>query len=143
MKRTLWYKFMINVGVNQTTAVLRLPYGAISKKDGKRDISKEVQQEIPEARQLIEKAMREVISVANAEGVDLNENDLQSWYNTVNNLDPAGYTSMCQDVLAKRKTELEMFGMTMIELGKKHSIPVPVNEILYLQLRTIEKSYKL
>jgi 2-dehydropantoate 2-reductase len=28
MKRTLWYKFMVNVGVNQTSALLRLPYKA-------------------------------------------------------------------------------------------------------------------
>jgi len=31
MKRTLWYKFMINVGVNQTSALLRLPYGSFKK----------------------------------------------------------------------------------------------------------------
>jgi len=50
---------------------------------------------------------------------------------------------MCQDVMAKRKTELEMFSLAMIGLGKKHGIPVPVNEMLYLQLRTIEQGYGL
>jgi 2-dehydropantoate 2-reductase len=48
---------------------------------------------------------------------------------------------MCQDVLAKRKTEVEMFALVIMELGKKHKIPVPVNEMLYLQLRTIEQTY--
>ena len=133
MKRRLWYKFMINVGVNQTTAVLRLPYGAVQSLGSPA--------EVPEARELIEMAMGEVVVVANAEGIDLNKEDIQSWYTTVNNLNPAGYTSMCQDVLAKRKTEVEMFGLALIELGKKHGIPVPVNETLYRQLRTIERSY--
>lgn len=132
MKRSLWFKFMFNVGANQTTAVLRLPYRAIMKKGGSG--------EIPEARLLMEKAMREVIAVANAEGIDLNEGDIENCYKTINLLDPAGYTSMCQDVLAGRKTEVEMFSLAVTELGKKHGLSLPVNEALYLQLRTIEQT---
>jgi 2-dehydropantoate 2-reductase len=134
MKRMLWYKYMINVGANQTTAVLRLPYGAVQSNNNPRQIN--------EACQLIEKAMREVIAIANAQGIDLNETDIANWYKTVNTLNPTSYTSMCQDVLAGRKTEVEMFGLTMMELGKKLDIPVPVNEMLYLQLRTIEQTYR-
>jgi 2-dehydropantoate 2-reductase len=134
MKRALWYKFMINTGINQVTAVLRLPYGAIMNRGGPG--------EIPEARELIEEAMHEVIRVANAEGIGLDEGDIRNWYNTLNSLSPGGFTSMCQDVMAGRKTELEMFGLTMIGLGKKHGIPVPVNRFLYLQLKTIEQSYE-
>jgi len=131
MKRALWYKFMINVGTNQVTAILRLPYGAISNRGGPHEIG--------EARELIEKAMHETIDIANAEGIDLNDDDIGNWYKTLNSLDPAGYTSMCQDVMAKRKTELEMFSPVIMELGKKHNIPVTVNETLYLQLKTIEQ----
>lgn len=130
MKRKLWYKYMINVGANQTTAVLRLPYRAIQNKGG--------EGEIKEARILFEKAMYEVIAVANAEGIDLNKSDIESVYKVMNALSPSGYTSMCQDVLAGRKTEVEMFSLTLMELAKKHNISVPVNETLYLQLKTIE-----
>jgi 2-dehydropantoate 2-reductase len=133
MKRMYWYKFMINVGVNQITAVFRLPYGAIQTNGNAG--------ELLEARSLIEMAMREVIAVANAEGIDLNEGDFNSWYKTVNALDVKSTTSMCQDVLAERKTEVEMFALAMMDLGKKHRIPVPVNETLYLALRIIEKRY--
>ncbi|MDR2618080.1 MAG: ketopantoate reductase family protein [Treponema sp.] len=133
MRRMLWYKYMINVGANQTTAVLRLPYGAVQNKGGPG--------EIKEARLLMEKAMQEVIAAANAEGIDLNEQDIAEWYRTLNLLNPAGYTSMAQDVLAGRKTEVEMFSLQMMELGRQHGIPVPVNETLYLQLRAIEQSY--
>jgi 2-dehydropantoate 2-reductase len=133
MKRTFWYKFMMNVGANQTTAILRLPYAALQTKGGAG--------EIPEARHLMELGMREVIAIANAEGIDLNDNDIEKSYETLNLLDPSGCTSMCQDVLAKQKTELEMFSLAVMELGKKHGIPTPVNELFYLQLRVIEKSY--
>ena len=131
MKRKLWFKYMMNVGVNQTTAVLRLPYGAIQTKGGK--------DEIPEARLLAEQAMREVIAVANAEGIALNDSDIKNSFDVTNLLSPTGFTSMCQDVLAGRKTEVEMFSLALMELAKKHNISVPVNETLYLQIRTIEK----
>ena len=131
MKRKLWYKFMINVSLNQVTAVLRLPYGAIQNKGGSC--------EIPEARILAEKTMREVIAVANAEGIDLNESDIGSSLDATNLLSSEGFTSMCQDVLAGRKTELEMFSPVVMEMAQKHGISVPLNEALYLQLRTIER----
>ncbi|MCL2007115.1 MAG: ketopantoate reductase family protein [Treponema sp.] len=134
MRRSLWYKYMFNVGGNQTTAILRLPYAALQSKGNPG--------EIPEARILFEKGMREVITIANAEGIDLNEGDIESINQMLNVFNPDATTSMCQDVLAGRKTELEMFSLTMIELGKKHNIPVPINEIFYLQLKTIEQSQR-
>ena len=133
MKRALWYKFMVNIGINQTTAILRLPYGAF--------MNSGAPGEIPEARLLAEQAMREAIAVANAEGIDLGEGDIANWYKTLNAINPCGFTSMYQDVLAKRKTELEMFCLALMEIGKKHGIPLPVNETFYLVLRAIEQGY--
>ena len=133
MKRKLWYKYMMNVGFNQVTAVLRLPYKSVQK-NGKSC-------EINEAHILIEKAMREVIAVANAEGINLNEDDMDNAFNVTNTLNPEGTTSMCQDVIAERKTEVEMFSLSLMEMAKKHALSVPVNETLYLQLKTIEERY--
>jgi 2-dehydropantoate 2-reductase len=131
MKRILWYKFMVNVGANQTSALLRLPYSAF-KRDHPRSIR--------EAREILESAMREVILIAQAEGINLNEEDIATWYSTVALLNDGSYTSMCQDVLAGRKTEVELFGLTVMEYGTKHRIPTPVNALLYRALRVIEKS---
>jgi 2-dehydropantoate 2-reductase len=130
MKRVLWYKFMINVGLNQVSALLRLPYGAFKRGGGGRPI--------PEARELLESAMREVIAVAAAEHISLSEKDIDNWYLTVEKLSDTGYTSMAQDVRGGRKTEVELFGLTVMEYGRKHRIPTPVNETLYRALRAIE-----
>jgi 2-dehydropantoate 2-reductase len=130
MKKTLWFKFMVNVGANQTSALLRLPYGAFKQKN---------QRTIPEAREILESAMREVIPIARAEGISLGEEDIAKWLSAVELLDDQGYTSMCQDVLAGRKTEVELFGLTVVEYGKKHRISTPVNELLYRALRVIER----
>jgi 2-dehydropantoate 2-reductase len=134
MKRTLWYKFMINVGVNQTSALLRLPYRAFKK---------DHPGAIPEAQEILEGAMREVIAVAAAEGLVLDDGDIARWYDTVAGLNDSGYTSMCQDVLARRKTEVELFGLTVMEYGTRHTIPTPVNETLYRAIRAIERSYAI
>jgi 2-dehydropantoate 2-reductase len=131
MKRMFWYKYMMNVSVNQVTAVLRIPYGAIQ--------SNGASCEIKEARFLIEKAMREVIAVANAEGIGLSESDIESSFGILDQLGAENFTSMCQDVLAGRKTELEMFSPVVMELARKHGIFTPVVETLYLQLRVIER----
>jgi 2-dehydropantoate 2-reductase len=125
MIRTLWWKFMINVGVNQASAAMRAPYGAF--------------QSSPEAQALMETLMREVIALAEAEGVDLSETDIRAWYAFMNGLSPEGKTSMLQDIEAGRKTEVEMFAGKVIELGAKHGIPTPVNETLLRIIHVLEE----
>lgn len=116
---------MINVGINQVSAVLRAPY--------------RVFQTSQEARELMESAMREVVVLAKAAKVNLSEEDVIDWYSFQSGLSPQGKTSMVQDVEAKRKTEVEMFGGKVIELGKTYGIPTPVNETLFRLIKIIEQ----
>ena len=126
MIRSLWFKYMVNVGANQTSAVLRANYGALRSSS--------------EARELMDSAMREVIAIAGAIKVDLGEKDIGEWYKVLEGLNPAGKTSMFQDVEAGRKTEVEMFAGTVIELGKRYGVPTPVNQRLFDELKRIEAS---
>ncbi|MDR2343053.1 MAG: ketopantoate reductase family protein [Spirochaetaceae bacterium] len=130
MERALWYKFMINTGANQVSALLRLPYAAFKRKSPRR---------IPEAQVLLEKAMREVIAVANARGIGLNDTDIENFFALLEGLSDDGFTSMCQDVLAGRKTEVELFGPEICRLGRKYGVPTPVNELLALAVSALEK----
>jgi len=127
MIRILWWKFMINVGVNQASAALGAPYSVF--------------QNSQEARELMESAMREVITIAQAEGIHLVDQDIEEWNSFLATLSPQGKTSMLQDVEAKRKTEVEMFAGKIIELGKEHGIPTPINQTLYRFIKVIEGSY--
>jgi 2-dehydropantoate 2-reductase len=124
MIRSLWFKYMVNVGANQTSAVLRANYGTLKTS--------------PEARELMESAMREVIAIARAVKVDLSEKDIEEWYKVLEPLNPEGKTSMFQDVEAGRKTEVEMFAGTVVELGKRYGVATPVNQRLFDELRRIE-----
>ena len=51
-------------------------------------------------------AMREVLRVADTQNVDLSEADISYWLDLLATLNPDGHTSMCQDVLAGRPTEI-------------------------------------
>lgn len=125
MMRIMWWKFMINVGMNQASAVMRAPYGVFHTSE--------------DARALMDALMREVITLAKAEGVNLVQQDLDEWYTLLHTLSPQGKTSMLQDVEAGRKTEVEIFSAKVVELGKKHTIPIPVNETVLHIIRVLER----
>jgi len=124
MIRILWWKFMINVGINQASAVLRAPYSVF--------------QTSQEARDLMESAMQEVIMLAERERVQLSKEDIKKWETVLFGLNPEGKTSMLQDVEAHRKTEVEMFAGKVIELGTRHNVPTPVNQKLFNMIMEIE-----
>jgi 2-dehydropantoate 2-reductase len=126
MIRALWWKFMVNVGINQASAVTRAPYGIFSRN--------------PDAQALMEALMQEVVTLAQAEGVNLTGQDVLDWYPVMQTLSPEGKTSMLQDVEAGRKTEVELFGGKVIELGEKHGIPTPVNQTVYQIIRVLEQN---
>lgn len=127
MIRALWFKFMINVGINQASAVLRAEYRAF--------------QELPEAREVMEGAMREAVAVSRALGTGLADSDIEAWYATLRGLSPDSKTSMLQDVEARRKTEVEAFAGKVVELGAAAGVATPVNKLLFGIIRTIEKRY--
>jgi len=130
MYNRLWFKFMMNVGLNQLTAILRQPYRLLK-----------AETRVAEAATLFEAAMGEVIAVAAKEGVTLTGEDIATIYRTIDTLADGGKTSMCQDVEAGRKTEVELFAGTVMALGKRHGVPVPVNETFFALLRSIEQTY--
>ncbi len=124
MIRAMWWKFMINVGINQASAVLGAPYGVF--------------QTNPEAQAIMEAAMREAVAVAQAEGVNLSEQDIADWYPILNQLHPEGKTSMLQDIEAGRKTEVEVFAGKVLTLGHRYGISTPVNEVLLHAIHVLE-----
>jgi 2-dehydropantoate 2-reductase len=125
MVRSLWYKFMINVGINQVSAIIRGTY--------------RVFQEAPEARAVMTAAMAEVVAISRVMGTGLEEADIAAWDQTLLRLGPENKTSMLQDVEAGRSTEVDAFAGEVIRLGTKAGIPVPVNQTLHDLLRAMER----
>lgn len=124
MPLRLWRKLMMNVGINQATAVFETGYGGV-KKPG-------------EARDVMVAAMEETKAVANAMGIPLTEDDVAYWLALTEQFDDEGMPSMRQDLLAGRKTELDLFAGTIRRLGGEHGVATPVNDLLYRLIRKME-----
>ncbi|MDX2440989.1 MAG: ketopantoate reductase family protein [Desulfobacterales bacterium] len=125
MIRMMWWKFMVNVGVNQASAVMRAPLGVFQKS--------------PEAQGLMEALMKEVIALTDVIDVNLTNRDIEEWYTFLSVLSPQGKTSMLQDIEAGRKTEVEIFGEKVVELGKIHGVTTPVNQTVLQIIRVLEQ----
>ena len=127
MEKAMWSKFMFNVGINQSSAVLGAPYGVFNN--------------IPESREVMKALMNEVVEISVKAGVNLSSEDMDLFLNkTLPSLSAHGKTSMLQDIEAGRKTEVEMFSETVVNMGLKYNIPTPVNQVFYNMIRTKEKS---
>lgn len=127
MQRDLWLKFMLNVSSNQPSAILGMTFGQMQSNQKFMDF--------------FVKIMEEVRKIAKAQGVKNTETMIDEALETFNKMIPEGKTSMLQDVESKRKTEVEMFAGTIIELGKKHNIPTPYNQIMKEMIEIIHESY--
>ncbi|MBK5200058.1 MAG: ketopantoate reductase family protein [Spirochaetaceae bacterium] len=110
-------KFMLNTVFNTLSAICRGGYGIFSS---------------PSLADLGRKIAFEVIEVSKKEGVILTSNDFEEDLKLMGNLPLYGRTSMCQDIMASKKTENNWFSGTIIRLGEKHNIPTPYNRSIYL-----------
>lgn len=116
MRAAQWKKFILNVGINQTQAVLRAP-------------NRELQQN-PEAMQLARTLMDEAAAVGAALGI-AGVAEVPAWAETViRAAAPDNRTSMLQDVEAGRLPEIDLFAETLVRLGKQHGIPTPANDLV-------------
>ena len=111
-----WWKFMLNTCYNTLTAILIADYAAIN---GNQSFVR-----------CIRMVAKEVLEVANAEGVALTGDDVESMIKRIGRLTDHGQTSMLQDVLAKRDTENKYFAGAVSRLGKKHGIETPYCEFI-------------
>ena len=97
---------------------------------------------VPKFMEFLINVMKEVQRIAKAEGVKNTETMIDEALVSFNKMIPDGKTSMLQDVEAKRKTEVEMFGSTMVKFGKKHNIPTPYNLVMRDMLEIIHENYQ-
>jgi 2-dehydropantoate 2-reductase len=113
MRAAQWKKYILNIGINQTQAVLRVP-------------NRELQQN-PDAMQFARNLMDEAAAIAVALGIP-NAAEIPPWAETViRAASPDNRTSMLQDIEAGRTPEIDLFAETICRLGQQYGIPTPAN----------------
>ncbi len=125
----IWGKLVINVGINALTAITRLNNPRLLEFQGTREI--------------MQGPDTEAVSLAQAEGLKLAYKDPLAQVEEVCRLTATNVSSMLQDVLAKRRTEIDAINGAVEKIGNEVVIPTPINSLLTSLVRTIELSYDL
>ena len=124
-----WQKFMLNVTCNQLSAILRMTFGEMQKNIVFKTFARNI--------------MQEVVSIAKAEGVHNSENLISGTEQLIEKMIPEGKTSMLQDIEAGRKTEVDIFAGTVVELGKKHNLPTPYNKMMLDMIEILHENQNI
>ena len=129
MRRAKWRKWMLNTGASQTAVEVQAECGFFGQ--------------VEEVRALMKMLMDEILEIAWAEGVNLTEEDRDEIIEILVNFPPDKKMSMLQDYEAGRPIEIDEYAGEVVRLGKKHGIPTPANEILYLAITARQKISEL
>jgi 2-dehydropantoate 2-reductase len=113
----MWEKFMFISSTGGVGAATRSPFGVFRA--------------VPESRRLLEGAMREVLAVARAHGVDLPDDRVEEAMGLADGLPPEGTSSMQRDIMAGRRSELDAWNGAVVRLGRAAGVPTPVHEALF------------
>ena len=84
---------------------------------------------------LYEAALRETVAVGLAEGVRLPPDSVEKGMAMMRSMPPYHMTSMGNDLLRGSRLELPWFAGKVVELGRRHGIPTPVNDFVYAALK--------
>jgi 2-dehydropantoate 2-reductase len=122
----LWEKLTFLATLSGVGAVTRSPVGVL--------------REIPETRQMIERAMREIVAVAAAQGVHLPADTVDKALGFIDALPPDATASMQRDIVAGRPSELEAQSGAIVRLGREAGVAMPVHEFLYAGLLPMERA---
>jgi len=123
----LWGKFLLNVGINQACMVYETTFGGALN--------------TPQIFAVMSAAMHEVITIAEKEGNHLTEQDFAHYISVLQTLKPDSCPSMRQDALARRKSEVELFAGTVLQLAARHQVSAPANAFFYQRIQEMETGY--
>lgn len=129
IKGLLWSKLIINTGINALTAITRLCNGKLIEFEGTRKILRE--------------AVAEATKIAKRKRIKLIYDDPLDKVEAVCEATAANISSMLQDVLRKKRTEIDFINGVIVRQGQELGIATPVNALLTDLVKTIEASYNL
>lgn len=121
----LWSKLVVNAAINPITAMHGIPNGHVLARE--------------DLTQQLHAAAMEVARVASARGLRLMYDDVRNEVDRACRETGSNHSSMLQDILRARRTEIEAINGAVVEQAGRLNIPVPVNHELLDAVRKLEK----
>lgn len=129
IEKYIYAKLLYNCALNPLGAILKETYGNLLKYEHTRNI--------------MEHIIREIFLTAKENRIPLFWKNYKSYKKILfKKLIPATAehrSSMLQDILNKRKTEIDSLSGAVVKLAKMKNISVPYNEIMFRVIKTMEQ----
>ncbi|MCF8040458.1 MAG: 2-dehydropantoate 2-reductase [Desulfarculaceae bacterium] len=127
VQNLIWTKVVINVGINPLTAILDVLNGRLL--------------ELAPARELMAAAVEEAVAVGKALGIRFLHQDMLAAVQQVARRTGTNISSMRQDVLSKRRTEVAYINGAVVRQGEQVGLPTPINQTLTQLVQAKEAEY--
>lgn len=125
IQHSMWTKFLFIAPLSGIGAITRVPVG--------------VWRAMPESRAMALAAVREVIAVANARGIDLGADAEDRTMSRFDGLAAEATSSLQRDIMQGKPSELEAQIGAVVRLGHETDIATPVFDMLYRALLPQER----
>ena len=124
----LWSKLLVNCAYNAISALAQAPYARLASQ--------------PEICEIQDGIVREVVALANAEGIGLQyEASLRAMQRIATAM-PAQYSSTAQDMARRKPSEIDHLNGFVARRGRELGVAVPINQTLAALVRLVEAGYE-
>ncbi|MDP6547918.1 MAG: 2-dehydropantoate 2-reductase [Candidatus Woesearchaeota archaeon] len=121
IKERIWKKLIANCIMNTLSAIFKVKNGQLSK-----------------SPKLIKSIVKELVEVAEKEHFKFKEEETFDMVMEIIKQSAENKSSMLQDILKGKKTEIDFLNGKIVELAEKHKVDVPVNKALVDMIKFLE-----
>ncbi|MDA9678638.1 2-dehydropantoate 2-reductase [Candidatus Pelagibacter sp.] len=131
VKKRKWMKLFALTAIGPLSAIFDLHHTDLYINNSANDVSRSLGKEI----------ILETRQIALADGVEVSEDECLFMFNKIVDSNQTNKSSMAFDVQYKRKTEIDFISGVVSNLGKKHEIKTPLNDLMYKMIKVKEGMY--
>ena len=123
----LWSKLLVNCAYNAISALAQSPYARLAA--------------LPEVREVQQALVREVVALAQAEGVALQFEASMQAVDRIAATMPAQLSSTAQDMARRKPSEIDHLNGFVARRGRELGVATPVNQTLHALVKLVEAGY--
>ena len=124
IKKDMWLKFLVNCCYNGISAIGQTSYGELIKK--------------PEIQDLIQSLTKEFLLVASFENVNISAEEANHVNQQIALTMSGQKSSTAQDLMRKRKTEIEFLNGLIVRKATEHGVHAPTHQAIFALVKMLE-----
>lgn len=129
IQQLIWAKLFTNVSLSAVTGLLQCSMGYITCNS--------------HAWNMTEQLIQEAVAVAKGLGLDFDQDEITAKVKAASENSPEGVTSICADLRAGRRTEVDTISGSVVRAAKKCGVPAPTHAFLVEMIHAMEERERL